>query len=359
MSPLIENETTPSDDPIVPKTHVHMVLGLILVPFVAAAVGWTLAILDVLRGYASRAQLNWTRILVCLVVVDSLVVMGWIWMLSHPDEIKRMTDAKEAPRSQIGLFEKVKERPDGEWKADLWLQAPALGFGLIAWLVGWRRFKDRGAFWLGVPMCLAGAELLSLAITELADLSVGVYLLATGAGTSALMGLTLVANRWFPLAPQLETRRPIVGSTFLGAFYLITGALRVGPLLMLADLWWFGGKGVDNPIQDLVDASRLGVLGTILIVVDTVLLAPIAEELLFRGYLLPRLLLQKGSAWAVGVSAVLFALLHPQYGMYVPLVLLYGVVLGWARLRTGGLTVPILLHLSINSLAIGTLLFRS
>jgi len=35
----------------------------------------------------------------------------------------------------------------------------------------------------------------------------------------------------------------------------------------------------------------------------------------------------------------------------VPFVVLYGVVLGWARVRTGGLKVPILLHMSINGLA--------
>jgi membrane protease YdiL (CAAX protease family) len=38
--------------------------------------------------------------------------------------------------------------------------------------------------------------------------------------------------------------------------------------------------------------------------------------------------------------------------------LVYGVVLGWARVRTGGLAASIGLHMTINAVAAGTLLLN-
>jgi membrane protease YdiL (CAAX protease family) len=43
--------------------------------------------------------------------------------------------------------------------------------------------------------------------------------------------------------------------------------------------------------------------------------------------------------------------LHLQYGFGAHVVFLYGLMLSWARLRTGGLSAPIVMHMVINALA--------
>lgn len=433
-----------SGDPIPSKSHFHIVLALIVIPFVAGAVGWTLAILDVLRGYANRAQLRWMSLLVGLVVVDSLVIMGLIWTAANKDEMKRLKEGPAAPKSYVGirfqpddaaappivettavghaaekagirsgdrilqidgspvrtqqettqllsrgepgvprklrirregaeldleivpgpyprfgLFQVVYREGEREWHSGLTAWVPALLFAVLAWAVGWWRFGDRGKLWLGVLICLGGAELLGLVVDRIVEgalggVTVGGLLITMTVSGSALLGLGLLVRRIFPdpraeAAP--EPRPPVVKTYFQGVFYLITGSLRIGFLLLMVDVLWFEARGSSNPIQQLVSVTELGVGGSLLLILVTVLLAPLGEELVFRGFLLPRLQAQKGAAWAVGVSAVFFALLHSQYGVYIPLIILYGVVLGWARVRSGGLKAPILLHLSINALA--------
>jgi len=48
---------------------------------------------------------------------------------------------------------------------------------------------------------------------------------------------------------------------------------------------------------------------------------------------------------------VLFGAAHWYYGMRIPLVVLVGAVLGWARLTSGGLRAPIVLHVAVNAVA--------
>jgi membrane protease YdiL (CAAX protease family) len=54
---------------------------------------------------------------------------------------------------------------------------------------------------------------------------------------------------------------------------------------------------------------------------------------------------------ATVLTSGLFAVLHLQYGFGVHVVFLYGLMLSWARLRTGGLSAPIVMHMVINALA--------
>ena len=93
---------------------------------------------------------------------------------------------------------------------------------------------------------------------------------------------------------------------------------------------------------------RLGAAGTLMLTAVVVFIGPIAEELMFRGFLLPRLAAHIGRTWALWGSATLFASLHFKYGIFVVLILYGGLVLGWARLRSGGLTSPVILHMAIN-----------
>jgi uncharacterized protein len=92
-----------------------------------------------------------------------------------------------------------------------------------------------------------------------------------------------------------------------------------------------------------------------LLYVAFVLMAPLFEELLFRGFLLPGLAASPllGTAGAVAVSALLWALVHGQYGWIdKAVVLALGLVLGAARARTGSTLLSLGLHASINLAAV-------
>ena len=87
-------------------------------------------------------------------------------------------------------------------------------------------------------------------------------------------------------------------------------------------------------------------------VLGIVVLAPLLEELVFRGLLFGVLLPRLGSAPTVIVTALVFAALHGQYsGLDLLQVLVDGLLLGMARLRTGSTRVPFWMHLLGNALA--------
>jgi membrane protease YdiL (CAAX protease family) len=89
-----------------------------------------------------------------------------------------------------------------------------------------------------------------------------------------------------------------------------------------------------------------------------VLLAPLTEELLFRGTLLRSLLRRVTPTVAVLVSAVAFGLVHalgdPSVGTLVamPAIVLLGVVAGHQAVHRGSLSRPILLHVGFNALSV-------
>jgi membrane protease YdiL (CAAX protease family) len=58
------------------------------------------------------------------------------------------------------------------------------------------------------------------------------------------------------------------------------------------------------------------------------------------------------------MSSVLFGPAHPHYGLYVPIVVFYGWVFGWARLRSGGVGTSVALHMSVNAVACALLFLR-
>jgi uncharacterized protein len=100
-----------------------------------------------------------------------------------------------------------------------------------------------------------------------------------------------------------------------------------------------------------------GLGSKLVLFVIAVLLAPLGEEFLFRGFILPRLHRALGTVASVAVTSLLFAVLHFGYGVGMVVVFgvgmvvvfLLSVVLCWARLRTGSVGVPILLHAANNA----------
>jgi membrane protease YdiL (CAAX protease family) len=107
----------------------------------------------------------------------------------------------------------------------------------------------------------------------------------------------------------------------------------------------------DNvPIEELFRYKNTAML----FMAMAVLVAPLVEETVFRGYLYPLLAKSFGVATGVIVTGILFGLMHgAQLGWTWGLVfvlILVGVIFTFVRARTGSVFASFLLHLGYNSM---------
>ena len=236
-----------------------------------------------------------------------------------------------------------------------------LPFLLAGALAAWTAFRGGSsppawpAFFLTYVGALAAAGGTAWLLARLqGGASLGATLLALGLQSAAFAGGAALAQRLRPYAaPPPADPMPSGRAILLGAYYLATLLPRAAILVAL--LLSLPIESVPRP-QDpigLLASGGLSPAGLALLAVDVVLLAPIAEEMLFRGYLLPRLAARMGPQPALLATALLFAALHTHYGLQALVLVVHGVVLGWARLRTGRLAAPVLLHMAVNGLALG------
>ena len=81
------------------------------------------------------------------------------------------------------------------------------------------------------------------------------------------------------------------------------------------------------------------------------LLAPLAEELVFRGAVLRALLRWKSNPWVgIVISALLFALIHMNPAQ-MPHAFLVGLLLGWMYYRTDSIVPGVVFHWVNNTVA--------
>lgn len=81
---------------------------------------------------------------------------------------------------------------------------------------------------------------------------------------------------------------------------------------------------------------------------SVVVLAPICEELLFRGVLYPSLRDLGHRRMAIAASSLLFAAIHGSLALMLPLTVL-AVILVWLYEKTGSIVAPILMHAAFNA----------
>ncbi|MGZ6479825.1 MAG: CPBP family intramembrane glutamic endopeptidase [Bdellovibrionales bacterium] len=86
----------------------------------------------------------------------------------------------------------------------------------------------------------------------------------------------------------------------------------------------------------------------------SLLLAPVFEELLYRGFVLQSLRSTTGTGPALVLSSVLFGFMHYQYPWpYRIAIMGSGLLAGIARVRTESIIAPIGMHIVINLIAYG------
>lgn len=104
-------------------------------------------------------------------------------------------------------------------------------------------------------------------------------------------------------------------------------------------------------IEPQAAEQALGLVEPWVAVLAIVILAPIAEELFFRGIVFNAYLRERGPRLAYIGSAALFAVIHLSIVALLPIFLL-GLALAWVYDRTGSLLAPIVMHAVVNGISV-------
>ncbi len=152
-------------------------------------------------------------------------------------------------------------------------------------------------------------------------------------------------------------------------FMAIVNLLAVWPIMMaaitmtmfVAELIW----GTDYEMQQhqqlelITEYPQLPL--RIMIVFVAVVIAPLIEEMLFRGFIqtaIRSFFNIRNSAWpAIAASSVFFATMHEDPGHW-PALFVLGVCLGYSYEKSGSLFRPIFIHLFFNASSVAIALYQ-
>ena len=142
----------------------------------------------------------------------------------------------------------------------------------------------------------------------------------------------------------------------LKPFLLASGIGMFGLLLLFmiasqALTYW-----LDKQPSAFVDPLFQSVSSVWLLVFALVIVAPIYEELVFRGLLWQAISEQfierQGAVIASIVTSLIFAIIHLQYGLYeISTIVVLALIFCYARYKSGSLLLPIMLHMINNGAA--------
>ncbi|MFE4105867.1 CPBP family intramembrane glutamic endopeptidase [Almyronema epifaneia] len=200
-----------------------------------------------------------------------------------------------------------------------------------------------GFFFTGqilLPLLLGGLGINALALGSRgrALYAMSYYLLMAAIGIGVLYG-------------SIRTYRPLPADWFrfrqdgnwwkwgLGG-YLVALPLMIGVSVLNQQLWQ--GQGGSNPLLQTVleESDQLSLLVFFL---TASVAAPLFEEVLFRGFLLPSLTRYMPVWGAIALSSFIFAAAHLSLSEVLPLMVL-GAILGFVYTRSRSLLAPMLLH---------------
>jgi len=131
----------------------------------------------------------------------------------------------------------------------------------------------------------------------------------------------------------------------------IKGWLTIVPFVLLISLIMnslIDNQNGSNPLLEIV-LNNNNYLSFFLLFITTTLLAPLFEEIIFRGILLPTLSRDFGVISGIIVSAFIFALAHLSLGEMPPLFVL-GIGLAITRIASGSLFSSVIMHSLWNGL---------
>ncbi|MGH3137732.1 MAG: lysostaphin resistance A-like protein [Gaiellaceae bacterium] len=166
-----------------------------------------------------------------------------------------------------------------------------------------------------------------------------------------ILGILLLIARGFPRREVFALRRPeswprSLGLAVLALLAIYLAAVAYDQVLSVLGDW--NPTEEQGLVPDRWDSSRAGAFVAFFLVVT--LVAPAVEELSYRGLGLS-LLTPYGVGLAILVTGVLFGAAH---GLIValPVLAIFGIVVGWLRVRTNSIYPPMLLHATFNGTAL-------
>jgi membrane protease YdiL (CAAX protease family) len=196
-------------------------------------------------------------------------------------------------------------------------------------------------------------EIMQTIKASMARPNINVLLVAGALGGATAIMWWLVRHRW----PQLWRRAAVPGFGLAAprdtSFYAIAVAAGIALPIIGGILTQFLAQGHQVP-QDIKQlGAHASLAAKLVLMVVAIAVAPVIEELLFRGVLLSAWLKRLNVGWAVACTSLTFALVHlPDlkflwYGL--PNLAMLGAAFAWLRLKSNSLWPAVIAH-GVNNL---------
>ena len=218
------------------------------------------------------------------------------------------------------------------WASTAWAIA-----ALLAWVAA--QFLIAGIFvvYVGLPPGATPAEV--------EKLSLFVLLVAIGSAPAPIAVIALAVRlARCRFSDYLALVWPARGDFLLGLACIVV-------LLPLGDLAsYLSGRDVVPPfvVESYKNAEESGTL--VLLALAFGVAAPVMEEFIFRGFLLPGYFASRiGAANGIALTSAAWAAMHVQYELFfIVQIFILGMVFGWLRWRSGSTLLTLILHAVIN-----------
>ena len=173
---------------------------------------------------------------------------------------------------------------------------------------------------------------------------------------STLLPLALILGPWVfgirrhGVSPELLGFRPAT-ATSLGWLPLVALAIGLSTTGVYALMMEALGVDILVPDQNLEKLRALDGIERLPTFAIVGVLAPVGEEIFFRGFLLAALVSAIGGLRGTLVSSAIFSVAHLNLSTLFPIFIL-GILLSWLYLRTGSIWPSIVAHAAQNLLAL-------
>lgn len=254
-------------------------------------------------------------VLGCMVGVGVLIFLGVQWFTKRRESL-------------LGQAASPWEVP---WDGEIVWQVLIVGFFFVGQLL------------IPFVLQLSGLSFAATGSRGRALYSMVFYLLMSASGIAVLAGSIWtyrpLPKDWFQF--KLLDRWPLWG---VGG-YVVALPLMIAISALNQKIWQ--GQGGNNPLlQTVLEESDSVAL--LLFFLTAAVAAPLFEEILFRGFLLPSLTRYMPVWGAILLSSFIFASAHLSLSEVLPLTLL-GAILAWVYTRSRNLLSPMLIHSLWNS----------
>lgn len=208
-------------------------------------------------------------------------------------------------------------------------------------------------FWMAVTMLGLQFAVVTLAgrlAPALQRSGIFLWLVSVASVYGAGFPLCWLIIRRQPAPPKSGTGRPLAPARFFQVYFISLAGLYLANYVTLAVTGVIGllrGSPVTNPTESIRDYP------VVLSVILGCVIAPVAEETVFRRLLLDRLR-PYGDKVAVCVSALCFGLFHGNLNQFL-YAFVIGLIFGYVALKTERIWQTVLLHAMVNAIGTGLL----